>query len=62
MAQLEVLFFNVFHKYLISRLNSHISLRGEMDEIEYSDSNNTIINIFLQREILQDIQDFLATE
>lgn len=55
MAQLEVLFFNVFHKYLISRLNSHISLRGEMDEIEYSDSNNTIINIFLQREILQDI-------
>lgn len=33
-----------------------------MDEIEYSDSNNTIINIFLPREILQDIQDFLATE
>lgn len=33
-----------------------------MDEIEYSDSNNTIINVFLQREILQDIQDFLATE
>lgn len=33
-----------------------------MDGIDYSDSNNTIINIFLQWEVLQDIQDFLAAE